>query len=160
LTSSRLLIVEVNEKKKVAKIVWEYTTGEYTPEYGENDRLPSGNLLTTFWLSKYNVTQWASRSASESQFDMRVEEVVRSTKLPAWRVSAQGAICDDGVCSEKKTGTWMAYSAERFYVRPSLTFASLSRRKNVVRLTVSRRKQSRLPRGPRRQSPPRAAVCG
>jgi len=72
--------------------------------YGDNDRLPSGNLLGCFWVTDYNVTEWAKRNPGEEQFDARVVEVVRATHLPAWRASVQGHVCDEGVCDNAAQG--------------------------------------------------------
>ena len=57
--------------------------------YGDNDRLPSGNLLTSFWASEFDVREWARRDPGSEQFDARAQEIVRSTQLPAWRASVQ-----------------------------------------------------------------------
>ena len=108
--SSRMLIVGINSTTKRAKELWEWKTGEYTPEFGDNDRLPSGNLLGCYWISDYNVSEW---SYDGFEYDTRVLEIVRSTKLPAWRFSVQGKKCDNGVCDLTAKGTWKVYSAER-----------------------------------------------
>ena len=142
--SSRMLIVEIDEDDYVAKVVWEYKTGAYTPEYGENDRLPSGNLLGSFWISDYNVTQWSSREFGSEQFDMRIVELVRETQLPAWRASVQGALCAKGVCDNlaSASGTWMVYSAERFYTAPIVHGVSCSTDRTLTFSTQNNFKQN------------------
>ena len=116
-SSSRLLVVQVDESTMVATVVFEHRTGEYTPEFGDCDKLPSGNLLTCFWLQKLDVSAWAASGDADEQFDVRVEEIVPSTKLPAWRASVQGPLCEHGTCDDSWS-SWKIYSAERFYPRP------------------------------------------
>merc|ERR1711988_203561 len=94
--SSRLLIVQVYEDAQYANIVWEFKVGAYTPEYGDNDRMPTGNLLTCYWVEDFDVDQWEESGDADEQFDARVQEIVRSTKLPAWRASVQGPVWDEG----------------------------------------------------------------
>ena len=118
-TSSRLLIVQVNEDTYVANIVWSFKLGAYAPEYGDNDRMPTGNLLTCYWVNDFDVEQWAESGDADEQFDARVQEIVRSTKLPAWRASVQGPLCEEGTCKES-FDTWKMYSVERFYDTPIL----------------------------------------
>ena len=118
--SSRLLVVEVDESAMVATVVFEHRTGEYTPIFGDNDQLPSGNLLHCYWLEDLQVKMWMGRSvstAADEQFDVRVEELVRETQLPAWRADVQGPLCESGTCDDDAS-SWKIYSAERFYPRP------------------------------------------
>lgn len=122
--SSRMLIVGINSTTMRAKELWEWKTGEYTPEFGDNDRLPSGNLLGCYWISDYNVTEW---SYEGFEYDTRVLEIVRSTKLPAWRFSVQGSKCKNGVCDLESKGTWKVYSAERVSARRGAPSAILAR---------------------------------
>ena len=49
--SSRMTIVRVDETARTARIVWQYHTGDRSTVYGDNDRLPSGNLLGSSWAS-------------------------------------------------------------------------------------------------------------
>ena len=130
--SSRVLIVQVDEDAMDANIVFEHYTGDYTPEYGDNDQLPSGNLLicceflpvslsappprddavSADWLEQLDVQEWRRRGDADEMFDVRVEELVRDTKLPAWRADVQGPLCDVGTC-EDSFSTWKIYSVER-----------------------------------------------
>ena len=68
-----------------ANVVFEHETGEYTPEYGDNDQLPSGNLLICYWLQDLDVAAERHAGAAGGMFDVRVEELVRATHLPALR---------------------------------------------------------------------------
>ena len=117
--SSRVLVLRVNANAKVARVVYEKDVGAYCPEYGDADRMPTGNILSTFWVQGYNTSQWGSRDGRE-EFDMRIEETVTSTLLPAWRLDVQGPECDGAVCHYKARPmfTWRAYSVERFYTAP------------------------------------------
>ena len=108
---------QYNEDSMIATETWEFMTGSYTPVYGDNDRLPSGNLLGSFWFSDYDIIEEEERDAYE-QFDARAMEIVRSTKLRAWSVSAQGALCNKGTCDNSVRGEWRMYSVERFYTAP------------------------------------------
>ena len=92
--SSRMLIVEVDEAKLEAREAWEFKTGAYTPVYGDNDRLPTGNLLGSFWLNSFDVEEWSDAGDAETrdayeQFDARAMELVRATKLRAWSASVE-----------------------------------------------------------------------
>jgi hypothetical protein len=98
-------------------MTWCHPSGTYAKIFGDNDRLPTGNLLGSFWMSNNNVSEYLSRDAGE-QFDVRAMEIVRETKLRAWSVSAQGLLCDEGVCDNSLTGEWRMYSVERFFVAP------------------------------------------
>ena len=46
--SSRLLIVSYDTSSTTAREEWDFDVGAYTAVYGDNDRLPSGNVLGTF----------------------------------------------------------------------------------------------------------------
>ena len=130
--SSRMLIVGINSTTMKAKELWEWKTGEYTPEFGDNDRLPSGNLLGCYWISDYNVSEW---SYEGFEYDTRVLEIVRSTKLPAWRFSVQGSKCKNGVCDLESKGTWKVYSAERVRLARGVPSAiHLSRASHLARV--------------------------
>ena len=115
--SSRLLIVSYDTSSMTAREEWDFDVGAYTAVYGDNDRLPSGNVLGTFWMEYYDVSQWEPEDAKE-QFDCRAMEIVRSTKLRAWSVDIQGNKCDNAVCDLTQTGNWRMYSVERFYTAP------------------------------------------
>merc|ERR1711988_1633085 len=138
--SSRLLIVQVYEDAQYANIVCEFKVGAYTPEYGDNDRMPTGNLLTCYWVEDFDVEQWSDSGDADEQFDARVQEIVRSTKLPAWRASVQGPLCTEGTCKES-FDTWKMYSVERFFEAP-IIWDVRCRDKTVSFMTVNNFKQN------------------
>ena len=82
---SRLLIVSVDEDAETATLEWELVLEDHTPIYGDNDRLPTGNLLASSWPATINAN-------ASFQYDVRIE-TVRATKQPAWEafVLGQGA---------------------------------------------------------------------
>ena len=55
---SRLLIVKIDEDIKTAKIVWSHGMGAWTPIYGDNDKMPSGNMLGTMWVGDKDCPNW------------------------------------------------------------------------------------------------------
>ena len=126
---SRLLVLRLDEDSMVAYVEWELELAEHSCVYGDNDRLPSGNLLGSFWVTDFDVAEWNDHEYGDEQFDARVVEVVRDTQLPAWRASVQGERCHKGTCDnlESGGGVWYIYSVERFYPTPlvhSLSCAS------------------------------------
>ena len=58
----------------------------------------------------YDVESWAARSA-EQQYDVRIEEIVRSTHLPAWRASVQGPECNVATCDDSFASWKMCVSS-------------------------------------------------
>ena len=116
-SSSRVLVVQVDEDTMEANVVFEHETGEYTPEYGDNDQLPSGNLLICYWLQDLDVAAERRAGDAGGMFDVRVEELVRATHLPAWCADVQGPLCEVGTCADA-FASWKIYSAERFYSQP------------------------------------------
>ena len=45
-----MLIVSYDTDSMTAREEWDFDVGAYTAVYGDNDRLPSGNVLGTFWM--------------------------------------------------------------------------------------------------------------
>ena len=115
--SSRMLVVEIDEAALVATVVWEWSVGAYTKVYGDNDRLPSGNLLGSFWVTDFDVAEWNDHEYGDEQFDARVVEVVRDTQLPAAR-ELQGELPLRARQPLSGGGVWYIYSVERFYPTP------------------------------------------
>ena len=72
---SRLLVVRVNEEASTATLVWEYKLGYNSSVFGDNDRLPTGNLLGSGWPGK---------PTNSTSFDAQIVEVVRETGELAW----------------------------------------------------------------------------
>ena len=110
---SRLLIVSVDETEKLATLVWELELEDQTCIYGDNDRLPTGNLLASAWPSVISAD-------ASFQYDARAFEVVRETKRTAWEAFVIGERDEPGrrhgcVRAPKGAGpTAGRYSVERF----------------------------------------------
>lgn len=107
---SRLIVVSVDEDSMEATIEFEYATGAYTKVWGDNDLLPSGNMLATWWQSE-------TFSAAET-YDAAIAEIVTadsSTALEVKFYSDRSCATDD--CSIDAE-SWGAYSVERFYSEP------------------------------------------
>ena len=51
-----------------------------------------------------------ARATAPRMFDVRVEELVRATHLPAWRADVQGLLCEVGTCADA-FASWKIYSA-------------------------------------------------
>lgn len=118
--SSRLLIVEILPEKKIARVLWEYYTGYWTPIYGDNDQLPTGNLFSVDWpASVYDDS--GEDPGKFPKYDCRIFEVTRSKEI-AW----QAAITS--IPGQKENidvwEGWSIYSAERFYAAPLLSLAT------------------------------------
>ena len=114
---SRLLIIKYEDSTDdAATVEWEYLFDGKCPFFGDNDRLPTGNLLGCYWPE----TQYADDGES---YDELAVEVVRDSKATAWRLEVVGAGCDGptGSTCNRATGTgWTFYSIERFYTAPLL----------------------------------------
>ena len=108
--NSRLLIVEADPGLANATVVWEYDVGTYSQVFGDNDRLPSGNMLACWWpTNKIN---------GSDAYEARVAEITRDTSETAFQLDIYGrATCDDGEECDRTTG-WLMYSVERFYTAP------------------------------------------
>ena len=120
---SRLLIMEVDEDQQTAREVWELKLDDQTCIYGDNDRLPSGNLLGSSWPVVIDASL-------DFQYDARIFEIVRATKQTAWELFVVGRRCEkplDGSsgCVRTQMGGhpkgWSMYSVERFYEAPLVT---------------------------------------
>lgn len=86
--SSRLLIMEVSEANNTATETWELVLEDQTCIYGDNDRLPTGNLLASSWPLVID-------DKASFQYDARIFETVRSTKETAWEAFIVGRRCTD-----------------------------------------------------------------
>ena len=83
--------------------------GEYTPHFGDNDRLTTGNQLGIFWADKIKV---------HDQYSVRAIEVARNTSEIAWEMKVYGAKCSGKRYCSNPGGGWYAYSIERVYEAP------------------------------------------
>ena len=107
--NSRLLIVRLDPDEKNATVVWEYDTNTKTEEYGDNDPLPTGNMLGCWWQTVQRYY--------EDDYDAKIVEVVRNSSEIAWQLEVFGGeSCDTGTC--RVNASWYAYSVERFFPRP------------------------------------------
>jgi hypothetical protein len=108
--NSRLVCVVLYEHRGVAEISFEKDLGSYTPHFGDNDRLPTGNQLAVHWPSTVDV---------DDQYDVRVLEVVRGSLDVAYELKVVGLACDSAeACDKGLTDRWTSYSAERLYAAP------------------------------------------
>ena len=80
---SRLLIVKINEAESTATVKWSYGVGAYTPIYGDNDKMPTGNMLGTMWVGDMACKDWPQKeirwvaryaTGADSQVDRAVEK--------------------------------------------------------------------------------------
>ena len=70
---SRLLIVSVDETEKLATLVWELELEDQTCIYGDNDRLPTGNLLASAWPSVISADASFQYDAREYYYEHEYE---------------------------------------------------------------------------------------
>ena len=112
---SRLLIVGLDERARVARIKWSYELPGLSEEFGDCDPTPAGNVLGSYWRSH------VSDASPERQVQSGIIEVVRNTSEVAWHLQIWGDACPDANCflSSKHEG-WMMFSVERFYDAPLL----------------------------------------
>ncbi|KAK7254566.1 voltage-gated potassium channel [Aureococcus anophagefferens] len=107
---SRALIVEIDEDARTAREVWEYIyaayPGGYSPMFGDNDQLPTGNVLT----------------AETGEHDAHVVELTRD-KATAFQLSVMGYGSSHSGRRSSQVG-WKMYSVERFYDAPLIYNAS------------------------------------
>jgi len=111
--NSRLLIVEIDPTANTAREVWEYILPGYAEVFGDNDRLPSTNMLSCWWPRK--ITQ------DVGIFDEQIFEIVQDTKQIVWSLKINGVGCDFSkrdFCVRTPEIGWKVYSVERFYESP------------------------------------------
>ncbi|KAH8055416.1 voltage-gated potassium channel [Aureococcus anophagefferens] len=95
-------VYEVDEAAMTMRETWNYAYSTYPfgnmPFYGDLDRLPTSNVLTTFWPgSLQNLTEG---SINAEFYVSEIDRRAASPPAPATR------------------GGWRAYSAERVYLHP------------------------------------------
>jgi hypothetical protein len=119
-SNSRLVILNLDEDALTATEVWALELDDQTSIYGDNDRLPSGNLLGSSWPTVIDAS-------SEFQYDARIFEIERGTKDTAWEMFIIGQRCThpedaSSGCVRSSMGGypsgWSMYSVERFYDAP------------------------------------------
>jgi len=108
---SRMLCVKLEDYKETKRgyVSFSYFLGEYTPHFGDNDRLTTGNQLGIFWADKIKV---------HDQYSVRAIEVARNTSEIAWEMKVYGAKCSGKRYCSNPGGGWYAYSIERVYEAP------------------------------------------
>ncbi|KAH8065366.1 voltage-gated potassium channel [Aureococcus anophagefferens] len=80
--NSRLLVVEAADGAANASVVWEYDVGAYSQMFGDNDRLPTGNMFACWWPSE-------TINGSDA-YEARVAEITRSTMETAFQLDVFG----------------------------------------------------------------------
>jgi len=124
---SRLLAVRIDAEAKTARIEWEHALGYNSSEFGDADRLPSGNILGCGWPTDGILTD-----GSLATFDAEVFEVtedhedawvmrINGNYMARYNFSLHHASRDHG-----RPMGWTIYSAERFYKAPLVTAVSCS----------------------------------
>ena len=106
---SRLLVVQVDEDAMSAEIVFEYATGTYTKVGGDNDLVPTGNYIATWWQSEYYT--------AADLYDSAIVEVTTDSEVAFEAKFYSDRSCADDECSIDDE-SWYAYSVERFYEYP------------------------------------------
>ena len=126
---SRLLIVSSDTETYNASVVFEYETGTYAGEYGDCDRMPTGNVLGCWWQS-YERTP-------DRDYDAKVVELDRDSQEAAFEMTIYGAdVChgdDDTTCTVESS--WQMYSVERFYTKPLLYNVTCDRASSSLSFT-------------------------
>ena len=130
--NSRLLVVKVNESTYEANVTFQYDLDVYSDIFGDNDRLPTGNLLACYWPS--------DSMDYDNQFSAKIVEVVRDSSEVAFEVKITStamteAECPDNVCMIKD-GFFM-YSVERFYEAPLVYSYGYDAKTGVVSFTTA-----------------------
>jgi hypothetical protein len=118
-------VYEVDEAAMTMRETWNYAYSTYPfgnmPFYGDLDRLPTSNVLTTFWPgSLQNVTEGSINA------EFYVSEIDRSDgDKVVWEAAVYGLNSNDcektggvAACARDSWGGWRAYSAERVYLHP------------------------------------------
>ena len=106
---SRLLVVKIDEAAKTANVTFDYSTGTYSQVFGDNDRMPTGNMLGCWWPS--------NKVTADDDACCKVQEVVRDSSDVAFELQVYGEkTCTTGTCDVEDG--WLMYSVERFYEAP------------------------------------------
>jgi len=121
MTPSRLLVFDVDERAGTATVTYAYTFFDswphgYSEVFGDNDRLPTGNMLTCWWPN-------ALSPAKSLQYDVQLLEVTHAAEI-AWKLNVFGrheCLADsDDLCDRNIQVGWKVYSLEKLYARPPL----------------------------------------
>ncbi|KAJ8610607.1 hypothetical protein CTAYLR_007150 [Chrysophaeum taylorii] len=111
---SRGLVVEIDADRRVAREVWEYRFAKlpsgYSPMFGDNDRLPSGNMLMSWWPQILTSNETAD-------IDAFIVELTPEKEF-AWHLRVRGHGCAEFPCLRSSFLGWKTYAVERFYTAP------------------------------------------
>ncbi|CAN0040397.1 unnamed protein product [Heterosigma akashiwo] len=83
-TSSRNVILYVDEASRQAWEVFSHPTGDNAMSYGGTDLLPSGNVLTTSYVD------WVHPADPDHQYHVNIWEVSTATNEVEWRAGFKG----------------------------------------------------------------------
>ena len=111
--SARLLKLSVNETEETVTLEWEYELGYNSMIYGDNDLLPTSNVLTCAWPDATSLTD-------ELDWDAQIIEVVPDTGETAWslKIWGDGTRATQYDTMDEEIYGWMMYSVERVYEEP------------------------------------------
>ncbi|KAH8068760.1 voltage-gated potassium channel [Aureococcus anophagefferens] len=93
--NSRLLAVKIDDVSMTANITFQYDLDTYSNIFGDNDRLPTANLLACYWPS--------DTMDFDNQFSAKIIELDRSTSETAFELKIvnqemTSAECEHDVC--------------------------------------------------------------
>lgn len=117
MTQSQLCEVQLDFDKFTATVTWAYKMPldypyGYTPIYGDADRLPTGNVLSSFWPG----------TQKQEDYDLKVFEVEPVSGDIAWSMEIyRKAYRENRKNAQGEWGSttgWLSYSSERFYQAP------------------------------------------
>ena len=87
-----------------------YKFNDYSSHFGDNDRLPTGNMLGCYWpYYQYDTGD---------SYDERAVEITRPGGDTAWQLDVVGAPVTEAEYTRSKGDEWTFYSIERFYTAP------------------------------------------
>jgi len=110
--TSRLLCVKLDETTAKAHVTFTKDMPGYSPHFGDNDRLPTGNQLGIFW---------PEYAYFDDQYDILATEIDRETNQVAWQMKfcSERIKIDSGYYDRGGNGDgWTSFSIERFYTAP------------------------------------------
>jgi len=83
-TSSRNVVLFVDEEKMEAREVFAYVIGDTAETYGSTEILPSGNILSNSYVN------WVFPQNDDHQYHVNIWEISTETKQPVWRLGFKG----------------------------------------------------------------------
>jgi len=88
-TSSRVLILLVNEQTMEAWEIFSYPVGDNSMSYGCAEILPSGNILSNSYVD------WVYPADEDHQYHVNMWEISPITSEPVWRIAFKGLNYND-----------------------------------------------------------------